>query len=407
MKIAFIVIATAWVVAIATVAAGQNSALSSYLYFNDNYNGNFLIDQVRVPSGGEAMYTYYETLYWGGAATGYCGIQAHPNGHNYIFSIWDTSAQTAATQVVYAGNGTTYERFGGEGTGMHALNYQVGWNTDTWITTAVRAWPVGNHTDIGYWVRRDDTNAWYHLVTMDVAAPNVPFTGQSVAFIEDWLATGANRREGDFRGGWKRETDGQWFPFGQAQYAINSGDAQSGGRSYNYRNNYNGGVASDASGQYYYLVAGGTTTPTTSVPRTFSIPRPETQPSFATISLDYLTAILANNDLAVDWDALVSTAPQFSYAIKVYDNPGGTGTALLTAQGISPDIHRWDLDASSLNASHEYYVQLSLTDIFDRTTKVSVPTVPEPSTLALLAAAAAAFAGHGIWWRRKAHERDI
>ena len=34
------------------------------------------------------MFTYYETLGWAGKAAGYAGIQAHPRGHNYIFSIW-------------------------------------------------------------------------------------------------------------------------------------------------------------------------------------------------------------------------------------------------------------------------------------------------------------------------------
>ena len=75
--------------------AGQNAAPSSHLVFDDNFPGDILINEVRVPKAGEAMYTYYETLGWRGRAAGYAGIQAHPKAHNYIFSIWDHKAHTA------------------------------------------------------------------------------------------------------------------------------------------------------------------------------------------------------------------------------------------------------------------------------------------------------------------------
>ena len=68
--------------------AGENAAPSSHMVYNDaNFPGDILINEVRVPKKGEAMYTYYEALGWAGKAAGYAGIQAHPRGHNYIFSI--------------------------------------------------------------------------------------------------------------------------------------------------------------------------------------------------------------------------------------------------------------------------------------------------------------------------------
>ena len=45
-----------------SLIAGQNAAPSSHLVFDDNFEGDILINEVRVPKSGMAMYTYYETL---------------------------------------------------------------------------------------------------------------------------------------------------------------------------------------------------------------------------------------------------------------------------------------------------------------------------------------------------------
>ena len=87
--------------------AGQNAAPSSHLVYNDaNFAGNILINEVRVPKVGEAMYTYYEALGWAGKGAGYAGIQAHPRAHNYIFSIWDHKNHKAPIRAVHRGPGT-------------------------------------------------------------------------------------------------------------------------------------------------------------------------------------------------------------------------------------------------------------------------------------------------------------
>ena len=64
--------------------AGQNAAPSSHLVFDDNFPGDIIINEVRVPKAGEATYTYYETLGWRGRAAGYAGIQAHPKAHHVL-----------------------------------------------------------------------------------------------------------------------------------------------------------------------------------------------------------------------------------------------------------------------------------------------------------------------------------
>ena len=66
-------------------ALAQNSAPSSHFVFDDNFDGDIIMNQVRIPKTGEATYTYYETLGWRGKGAGYAGIQAHPKAHLFIF----------------------------------------------------------------------------------------------------------------------------------------------------------------------------------------------------------------------------------------------------------------------------------------------------------------------------------
>ena len=133
-----------WSLAVAAVltcfgmAHAQNSAPSSHFVFDDNFDGDIIINEVRVPKSGEAMYTYYEALGWRGRGAGYAGIQVHPRAHNFIFSIWDHKEHTAPIKAVYHGPGTETQGFGGEGTGLKSWNLKLGWKTDVWYTLAAR-----------------------------------------------------------------------------------------------------------------------------------------------------------------------------------------------------------------------------------------------------------------------------
>ena len=139
------------------------------------------------------MYTYYEALGWRGRAAGYAGIQAHPRGHIYIFSIWDHKEHTTPIRAVHRGAGTLTEKFGGEGTGLKSWNFELGWEPDTWYTLVSRAWPIGEHTFYGYWVRSGKTGQWTHLVTMDVAAKEAFFKGTRMRSSRTGSTPAANR----------------------------------------------------------------------------------------------------------------------------------------------------------------------------------------------------------------------
>ena len=360
-------------------ASAQDSAPSSHFVFDDNFAGDIILNEVRVPKTGEAMYTYYEALGWRGKGAGYAGIQAHPKAHLYIFSIWDHKQHTAPIRAVYRGPGTETVGFGGEGTGLKSWNFQLGWSTDVWYTLAARTWPVGDHTYYGFWVRAGDTKRWTHMVTMDVAA-KATFQGGTDAFLEDWSRSGAKPRTTHLRGGWKRKADGAWFAFGGGRYSVNSWDLERGKRSYDYRENWDGGVATEKAGEFYFMTSGGAkTSPATDNPSKFSIARREAAPSYAALKIrDAKIAIRDARTLTVSWSVDATTTPPFSYDIRVFDNPDGRGKALATASQRVPHARSATVDIGSLDiasldgAKRTYYARLTCTDILDRASNTIV-----------------------------------
>jgi hypothetical protein len=358
----------AGLILLAAQTAAQNSAPSSHLVFNDRFDGDIIINEVRVPASGEAMYTYYEALGWGGQGAGYAGIQAHPKAHNFIFSIWDHKSHSAPIKAVYHGPGTKTEGFGGEGTGLKSWNFTLGWSTDTWHTLVARNWPVGDHTFYGCWTRSAETGAWTHLITMDVAVADARFHGGTDAFIEDWLNTGKHARTSHLRGGWKRKTDGSWFPFSQARYSVNAWDLTPGKRSYSFRENWNGGIAEDASGAYYFMTSGGAETqPHTTNPSTHTVERKEAAPTYATLILREINAALTDaHTLQVNWEADPRTAPPFAYHIELFDPHQSTTKPLATESETVPHARSATIDVSGIKQTAAAYIQMSCTDILDR-----------------------------------------
>jgi hypothetical protein len=358
-----------------TTAHAQNSAPSSHMVFDDNFDGDIVINSVRVPKGGEAMYTYYEAIGWRGAGAGYCGIQVHPRAHNFIFSIWDHKSHTAPIKAVHHGPGTETKGFGGEGTGLKSWNFKLGWKTDVWYTLLTRNWPVGDHTHYAFWVQAGDSKQWTHLVTMDVAAPKARFRGSTDAFIEDWSNTGAKPRTTHLRGGWKRRLDGTWHAFGSGRYSVNSWDLVKGKRSFNYRENWNGGAATDKTGGYYFMTAGGAKTkPTSANPSKHAIARTEKTPPFDKIQVsDVKLSLSGEKKLTVAWKIDPTTMPQFSYQIEIYDTRDGKSRPLISKTSKMPHVRSLTLDVSSLKLSDKpYFLRFTCTDVLDRESEATM-----------------------------------
>lgn len=352
---------------VAASAVGQHAAPSSHMVFDDNFPGDMVIISVRVPADGEAMYTYYEGLGWRGTAAGYAGLQAHPNGHNFICSVWDNPAHTAAITAVHRGPGTKTEGFGGEGTGLKSWNFELGWNVDAWYTLVGRCWPVGDHTQLGMWVHSEATGEWTHLVTFDVAVAGARFEGGTDAFLEDWLDTGKKGRTTNLRGGWKRRLDGSWYPFAQARYSVNAWDLEPGKRSFAMREVWDGGVRGDGKDAYYFMSAGGAATPSTANPSQHAIARDETTPPFPAGKLSECgVAPAAKNDWNLSWSCDAKAAPPYAFVIETFANEQGTGTPLTREVIVEPHRRSHVLPRDLAAVVKPNAVKLSCIDLFDR-----------------------------------------
>lgn len=345
--------------------SGQNSAVSSHFVYDGKGLADIISMEVRVPADGIANYTYYEVLGWSGYAGGYAGIQQSIHGRNFIFSIWDNDRQRSPIQTVYKGHGTETETFGGEGTGLKSWNFEIPWATDTWYSINARCWPVGNHTYYGFWVRDGVNGEWKHLVTMDVDLDNLSFPNENDAFLEDWLDTGYNRREMHMRNSWRRTKYGNWVASQSGRHTVNDWDfADPSKRSYYYKDNWDAGISSDETGAYYYMITGGENTSNTLNNGTvFNLELKGDRPAYEQGEVLQLDASYTGFHLNITWDIVKTKLPQFSYRVKVYDNPNLNGEPVYTYENGSP--HHRKLKTEFKMEPGTYYGQFALVDLFD------------------------------------------
>jgi len=339
----------------------QNRAPSCWLKYQDFYQGDIIINTISVQSP-SPTYTYYCALQWnaGLEGGGYCGIQEHPDGRNFIYSIWDPISSNEPITATYTHTGTNVENFGGEGTGLKSWNFEIGWETGQWYSFVTRTWDDNQHTMFGFWVFDHTNVTWYHLVTMDYPVIGVRFNSNTGSFIEDWLGNGQNVREIHHKEGWKRKTsDLSWNAFETSLFERMSPDPGA----QNFINNYDGGVYNN---EYYFMKSGGNTSPITSTSGTLlSLQSNNTNPNFDVGNVNTFSTIINTNNLDIDWTIDTDKSPQFSYHIKVYDNPNFIGNPLIQNDVIAPHIRHTNLDISALPNNAEYYIQFNIVDIFD------------------------------------------
>ncbi|CAI8864927.1 DUF3472 domain-containing protein [Chryseobacterium sp. IT-36CA2] len=339
----------------------QNRAPSCWLKYHDSFQGDILVNTIRVdiPS---PLYTYYCALQWnaGQEGGGYCGIQDHPNGHNFIYSIWNSPSTNQPITAAYVASGTNTEAFGGEGTGLKSWNFNLGWNTQQWYSFVSRAWNSNGHTMFGYWIYKHTEGQWFHLVTMDYPVPNVKFNGGTGSFIEDWLGNGSNARTVGHKYGWKRNTNLSWSSFSQATFERVSPDPGAA----NYINKYNGGIETNT---HYFMKTGGTTTPVNNVSGAIlNLNSNDAAPNlyFQKGEVSNLSLVNTGPNINFTWTTNITKVPQFSYHIEVYNNPAFTGTPIMQMSENIPHKRNHTLNINSLPNNSIYYVKFYITDIF-------------------------------------------
>lgn len=339
----------------------QNRAPSTWLKYKDHFHGDIIINSARVKSP-SPLYTYYCVLQWnaGMEGGGYLGIQEHPDGRNFIFSLWDSSESSDDVTASYTHLGTNVQPFGGEGTGLKSWNFDIGWNTDEWYSFVTRTWNDNSHTLFGFWVFNHSSLEWYHLVTMDYPVVDVKFSSNSNSFLEDWLGNGSNKREFHLKNGWKRiSSDSSWMNFNKSYYERVKPDVGAA----NYIDNYDGGVIED----YFFMKSGGNNTyPVTNPHGTnLTLTNNSVKPDFEVVEVLAFNKNLEDEVLILNWDVSKSKLPQFSYNIEIYDDKDYLGSPLFKINKIKPESRYEEVDISSLVDGKEYFIRFYLTDILD------------------------------------------
>ena len=377
MKFLFLILVVVSHLALPRAGWSQDAAPSSHMVFDDNFPGDIVIISVRVPADGEAMYTYYEGLGWRGTAAGYAGLQVHPRGHNFICSVWDNPAHTAAITAVHRGPGTKTEGFGGEGTGLKSWNFELGWDVDAWYTLVGRCWSVGDHTQLGMWVHSQATGHWTHLVTFDVAVADARFEGGTDAFLEDWLDTGAEGRTTHLRNGWKRRLDGRWHPFGEARYSVNAWDLEPGKRSYAFREVWDGGTRGEDREAYYFMSSGGQAKPSTTNPSTHALPRHEQEPDVPRAMVTSSRVVRADDAWTLTWECDPATAPPFAFVLETFAATQADGEPLSREEITEPQRRAWEIARGSRSSGVQpRSARLTCVDLFDRAGEAVVVELP-------------------------------
>jgi len=349
---------------------GQGAAPSSHLFYSGgNTNSDIWMNSVMVPV--TTTYTYYSVMGWntGYEGGGYCGIQDHPNGKLFIFSLWDPSNHLPIV-AAYTGPGTQIENFGGEGTGLKSWNFSLGWSTNTWYNLVTRVWQQNGHTFFGFWSQDMNTGRWTHLVTMDYPVANVSFKGNNDAFIEDWFGSGANIRKVLYKNGWQRSTSGTWKLQKAATFSSNSGDAVRNGQ---YNEAFNAGIENGS----FFMQTGGNTTHSFSG-RTTNLSIASSAITPATVTGEISSFVSTYNPstkyVNVAWDVNQVKSPQFSYTFEVFSNAQFTGSPLVTVTNNIPQARSLSANLSSL-ANGVYYTRFKIKDIFDNVSAVKTSEI--------------------------------
>ena len=340
----------------------QNRAPSLYLNYQDDYHGDIIINTLLVPEDHSPLYTYYCGLLWNGGfeAGGYCGMQEHPEGKNFIYSLWDPlSSSVAAITAAYAHPQTEIANFGGEGTGLRSLNFGLGWDYDVWYTLVSRVWEHDEaSTHFGYWVYDTNKKIWTHLVTMKYPIPDLLFFTKTSSFIEDWLGNGDKNRIIHHKNGWKRNANNKkWTHFNETYFDRVYPDAGT----MNFIENYDGGTVND---DYFFMSSGGDISPINNEDDTFlSIKRKNIEnPNFIKGEIEsFSIRELSKNRFECNWQISISGLPQFKTNVVLKNTDD---EILEKFSQIEPHIFKKIIDLSPYRNAR-YSLNLELIDLFD------------------------------------------
>ncbi len=265
----------------------------------------------------------------------------------------------------------------GEGSSCAIKGYWPQFSGNLWTRSVVRYWqPADGTPHLGYqgmWMKDPTTGYWHHLGTF-----MYPFAVTGVNGMSGWQENFSSYT-GDYkvaRAGGYYHKSGAWQRANQISFTSN-------GKTYSttdatYATSFaESDVGPGYSGQY-------------NNPNTVTLADQPALPTFDPIVVDSSSATLYGTQLLVQWQMPLTSSPQLSYKIEVFNNAAYTGTAAITFTDNEPETRQKLLDVTGIATP---YVRLTISDIFYNN---GTPILIAPAAAALNPAIAAPGAVAGL-----------
>ena len=286
---------------------------------------------------------------------------------NSVWTFWEHAAyEKRQARNVYVHPSVYASQYGGEGSSGAAHGESLDWvKPKRWYTMTLRTWgadSVKNESFVGWWMKDKTNNEWIHYGTFRVPYAATGISSNS-GFLEDFGHGGRGQRE-LWRGAGFSRKEGRWFP--SDTIAINvpkdnvRGDywminQKEGGKVLSMTHTNNSKYPRNLEpGKLHYLKIEQEQVPT----------------------LDKLifesSARLVGDQLIVDWELDKHSSPQLGYCVEVFDNAKFLGEPIAVTKREIPQVRT---SVISLPKDKNYYVRLTLHDIFDQNKSILISTI--------------------------------
>lgn len=198
--------------------------------------------------------SYFMACGW---SSGYFGIQELGGGRKIaLFSLWDSGAGDATkstnledrVEVLYKGEGTQVQRFGGEGTGQQC-KFDWPWKIGETNRFVVKSFTQGGKTAFAGYIFDSARNRWVHLATF--RRRGTEGLKGLYSFVEDFRRDGrsaAEVREAEFQNVCIENKSGGWQTLNRARFTASNAPTEA-------RDSVNAGLTAHG----WFLATGGET----------------------------------------------------------------------------------------------------------------------------------------------------
>lgn len=290
---------------------------------------------------------------------------------------WPASGGTPsyAQQIpIFAGTNMVGNIQIGEGSSCSIKGYWPQFSSSQWYRSVVRYWqPADGTAHVGFqgmWMKEPVSGNWYHLGTFQYPFAVTGVNGMSgwqenfVGYTGDYVVDHAN--------GYYHKS-GAWNRANQIRFTSNG-----------FSSIFDAPTNTIARSQ-----VGPTYTGSYNNPITLTLTGQPAAPTFDPIVVGSSSATTYGTQLLVKWDMPLTSSPQLSYKIEVFNNSGYTGSPALTFTENEPEVRQKVLNTTGIATP---YVRLTISDIFYNS-GTPILLTPAAATLTPAVAASGTVAG--------------